>query len=173
MTHDRPTDDTAPCVGCGMCCDGTLYWLAKVTPGEEEHIVAHGLILNTENPNTTYFNLPCHHESCGQCTIYQDRFDICRSFRCQLLRNYQANDLTLDEATEKVRTAKSLLSAVVADDQSSKSARLRRAQRDELSDFAAVPDPETRAARAGRMLRIIALDTYLDRWFRNPRAPDA
>jgi hypothetical protein len=141
--RDIVVGDTAPCVGCGMCCNGTLYWMAKVTPGEEERISAHGLEL-TEEKGTTYFRLPCHHEQCGRCTIYETRFDICRSFRCQLLRNYQAGEVGLGEARRRIRAS-----------------------------LAEAPDGETveeKAARALKLLNIIALDTCLERWFRNPKA---
>jgi hypothetical protein len=167
--RDIVVGDTAPCVGCGMCCNGTLYWMAKVTPGEEERISAHGLEL-TEEKGTTYFRLPCHHEQCGRCTIYETRFDICRSFRCQLLRNYQAGEVGLGEARRRVETALKLVEAVRADDPAAVNAFNRRAIRASLAE---APDGETveeKAARALKLLNIIALDTCLERWFRNPKA---
>ena len=169
---DIEVGDTAPCVGCGMCCNGTLYWMAKVTPGEEDRIQAHGLEL-TEKKGTTYFRLPCHREKCGRCTIYETRFDICRSFRCQLLRNYQAGEVELGEARRRVETALKLVEAVKADDPAAANDFQRRAIRARLAE---APDGETaeaRAERARRLLNIVALDTCLERWFRNPKAqPD-
>lgn len=160
--------DTAPCIGCGMCCNGTLYWMAKVTPGEEERIQAHGLEL-TEDKGKTYFRLPCHHEQCGRCTIYETRFDICRSFRCQLLRNYQAGEVSLSEARDRVETALKLVEKVKADDPDAANAFRRGEIRARL---AVVPDgesPEEKADRTRRLLNIVALDTCLERWFRNPK----
>ena len=159
--------DTAPCVGCGLCCNGTLYWMAKVTPGEEQRIQGYGLEL-MEEKGTTYFRLPCHHERCGRCTIYEDRFDICRSFRCRLLRNYQAGEIDLAEARQQVETALALVEKVRADDPAATNAYRRRDIRAQLAE--ASPEPGTeKAARARMLLNIVALDTCLERWFRNPK----
>ena len=165
---DIEVGDTAPCIGCGMCCNGTLYWMAKVTPGEEERIQSYGLEL-TEEKGRTYFQLPCQHERCGSCTIYQDRFDICRSFRCQLLRRYQAGDVPLEEARRRVETALKLVEAVRADDPSATNAFRRREIRAHLADVPPQETPAEKSDRARRLLNIVALDTCLERWFRNPR----
>jgi Fe-S-cluster containining protein len=164
--------DTAPCIGCGMCCNGTLYWLAKVTPGEEEIIQAHGLEL-TEAKEITYFKLPCHHEQCGSCTIYETRFDICRSFRCRLLRGYQAGEIDLGEARSRVETALALVETVRADDPAAAMAFHRK---DIRANLAEAPDAETeqeRTVRARKLLNIVALDSCLERWFRNPKETPA
>jgi hypothetical protein len=173
MTDNPAIDvsDTAPCVGCGMCCNGTLYWMAKVTPGEEPRIQAHGLTL-MEDKGTTYFKLPCHHEKCGACTIYETRYDICRSFRCQLLRQYPAGEVDLAEARSRVETALQLVEKVRADDPDAQSAFSRRIIRARLAERDADANPALRSNRARRLLNIIALDTFLERWFRNPKSRD-
>jgi uncharacterized protein len=166
---DPVVGDTSPCVGCGMCCNGTIYWIAKVTPGEERRIEGYGLQL-TQEKDTTYFRLPCHHEKCGRCTIYEERFDICRSFRCKLLRNYQSGEVDLGEAHRRVETALKLVELVTSDEPAAGSAFARREIR---AGLAVAPDGETvseRGERARRLLNIVALDTYLERWFRNPKA---
>jgi len=160
--------DTAPCVGCGMCCNGTIYWMAKVTPGEERRIEDHGLEL-MEEKGTTYFRLPCHHEQCGRCTIYESRFDICRSFRCQLLRKYQAGEVDLPEARRRVETALALVETVRGDDPVATNAFRRRDIRERLADASPGETRPERAERARKLLNIVALDTCLERWFRNPK----
>lgn len=160
--------DTAPCVGCGMCCNGTLYWMAKVTPGEEARIVGEGLEL-TEDKGTTYFKLPCHHEQCGRCTIYENRFDICRSFRCRLLRAYQAGEIDLTEARSRVETALKLVETVKAGDPGAANAFNRRTIRAGLAEAPEGESDEAKTARARRLIDIVALDTCLERWFRNPK----
>jgi hypothetical protein len=169
----RPLDDTAPCVGCGLCCNGTLYARAKVTPGEEPVLLEHGLTLTTE-ADRTYFQLPCHHESCGRCTIYEHRFDICRSFRCALLRRYQAGEIELAEARATVETALELLAAVNADDPASGKFVERFSRRRELAEKLPNLDLGERAAASRRLLNMVALDTFLERWFRNKKVqPDS
>jgi hypothetical protein len=160
--------DTAPCVGCGMCCNGTIYWMAKVTPGEEPGIEAQGLEL-MEEQGTTYFRLPCHHEECGRCTIYADRFDICRSFRCHLLRDYQGGLVDLAEARRRVETALQLVDAVKSDDPAAANAFNRREIRESLARPVPGETEAARSERARRLLNIIALDTCLERWFRNQK----
>jgi len=164
--------DTAPCVGCGMCCNGTLYWMAKVTPGEEARIMGEGLEL-TEDKGATYFKLPCHHEQCGQCTIYETRFDICRSFRCRLLRAYQAGEVDLVEARNRVEIALKLVQAVKANDPDAANAFNRRAIRAGLAEAPDGEGDEAKAIRARKLLDIVALDTCLERWFRNPKPAPA
>ena len=106
-------------------------------------------------------------ESCGSCTIYENRFEICRSFRCALLKRYQAGEVSLDDAFAKVETAKQLLEAVVGEDPEAARADGRRRMRSELADLNSVPDEQARLKVARRLLNMIALDAYLDKWFRN------
>jgi Putative zinc- or iron-chelating domain len=168
----RPLDDTAPCVGCGLCCNGTLYFRAKVTPGEEPLLLDHGLTL-TADEDRTYFALPCHHESCGRCTIYEERFDICRSFRCALLRRYQADEVDLATARAMVGKALELLAAVKGGDPAAGLVGERGRIRSELAERLPTLSGEERGKTSRRLLNIIALDTFLDRWFRNKKAQAA
>src|SRR5689334_12030404 len=93
--------DTSPCVGCGLCCDGTLYNVAKVAPGEEALLQSLGLTL-TASADRTSFTLPCRFHESGRCTIYEDRWTVCRTFRCALLRKYQAGEVGIEEARAMV-----------------------------------------------------------------------
>lgn len=160
---ERPLDDTAPCIGCGLCCNGTLYLRAKVTPGEEPRLLEHGLEL-TGDAEKPYFFLPCKYESCGRCTIYEKRFDICRSFRCALLRSYQAGEIDADAARAKVERAHELVAAVTVSDPSAQLYKVRIAVREELARDVESGTADKSAAQ--RLLNIVALDTFLDRWFR-------
>jgi len=173
MVSQDPVEvgDTTPCVGCGMCCNGTLYWMARVTPGEEQRILDHGLQL-LEQSKGTYFKLPCHHEKCGKCTIYETRFDICRSFRCRLLKSYQAGETTLEQANHHVKTALELLGAVVSDDPAAATYFERGPIRARLAEATSDETAEEKALRLRRLLNIIAFDDYLERWFRNPKPVD-
>jgi hypothetical protein len=168
----RPRDDTAPCIGCGLCCDGTIFNKAIVTPGEETRLLAHGMELATKD-DQTFFKLPCHYASCGQCTNYQDRFDICRSFRCELLKRYQAGDIDLVEARATVEKALEMVSVVKADDERAALYRERRALRGQLAERMRSGSTEERRGLARRLLNLVALDEFLDRRFRRKKkAPD-
>jgi Fe-S-cluster-containing dehydrogenase component len=165
-TSALPLEDTRPCIGCGMCCDGTLYGLAKVAPGEDARMRDTGLDI-TSVGDRSYFRQPCPMHSCGSCTIYQNRFEICRSFRCALLKRYHAGNVSLEEAREKVRTAKQLLESVVAQDLDAAHADGRRRMRTALADWKSVAGEQAQLKAARRVLDMVALDAFLDRWFRN------
>ena len=164
--QDSGHQDSGPCVGCGLCCTGTLHVRAVVTPGEESRLLEYGLELVTHKERT-HFRLPCRYQSCGQCTIYEDRFDICRSFRCGLLRRYQAGEIDIAEAREKVERALDLIAEVEADHPGTALYVERDRVRQQLADQLRGLDPTERGPVARSLLRLVALETYLERWFRD------
>ena len=166
---ERPTQPL--CVGCGMCCDGTLYARARVSPGEEPRIAAAGLEL-IEEPDKTFFRLPCQYFGCGQCTIYEDRFDICRSFTCALYRREAANELTPESARSIVDKALELRGKVTSVFPEARVYGNRQALRARLAEQLSGEIGAQRQATAQSLLDIIALDQFLERWFRNPRKAD-
>jgi hypothetical protein len=154
-----------------MCCDGTLYVRAKIAPGEEPTIVAHGLECLTWE-DKRYFALPCKYESCGRCTNYETRFDVCRTFECALLRSHQAGDVDLGDARQTVAHALELRRRVTDKDPGARTVSARRELRERLAEEVAKGSPADRGATAERLLNIIALDTFLERWFRNKKGED-
>lgn len=168
VTDDIVNRDTAPCVGCGLCCTGVLYSRAQVQPGEEQVISAAGLKL-MEGEDKNYFQLPCHHESGGRCTIYENRFTICRTFRCALLRAYQAGKIGREEAQATVQTACQLVDDVVTSDPAAKLFIIRTELRRGLAADIPKASREEQAAIGRRLLAMTALDAFLERWFRNQK----
>jgi len=161
----------SPCVGCALCCNGTLYGRAKVAPGEEGRILEHGLKL-TSFEDKPYFRLPCKYESCGQCTIYETRFEICRSFRCALLRSFDAGEITIEEARTKVAIALDLRAKIASADPEAvrfpERQELRQRLKAELAEGTAIDREKT----AERLLNMAALDAFLEKWFRNKKLQD-
>jgi len=153
-----------------MCCNGTLYGRAKVASGEEGRIVDEGLELVTAE-DKNYFRLPCRFESCGRCTIYETRYEVCRSFQCALLRRVEAGEVDLASAASTVAKAQELVRAVVASDPDAATNRGRAEVRAKLAEELEQLPEEDRRPTAQRLLNIIALDTYLERWFRNKKPP--
>jgi hypothetical protein len=154
-----------------MCCDGTLYVRARIAPGEEPRIIEHGLE-RLESEGKSYFALPCAYESCGRCTIYETRFEVCGSFRCALLRRHEAGDIGLDEARDTVARALELRRRVRDADPGAGAFRVRRELRERLAQELAEGNAADRGATAERLLNIISLDTFLERWFRNKKDED-
>ena len=106
--NEAPEKEQEICVGCGFCCDGTLFGHAVLKPGErgllpekiEESAYSEG--------EKDYFRLPCGYFS-EKCTIYdRERADVCGSYRCQLLRDFAGNKITLEEAMDVIKEARSM-----------------------------------------------------------------
>jgi hypothetical protein len=152
-----------PCVGCGLCCDGTVFEKAKVRPGDEAGLKKHGMSVVTEN-GTPFFLLPCRHHECGRCTIYAERFSTCHNFKCALLTSFEAGEITLEDAQQKVAKALRLRSEIAADDPGAAVWTQRQRSKAELASSRANPR---------LLLTMIALDRYLDTWFRKRRKTDA
>lgn len=155
-----PESDTAPCVGCGLCCDGTIYPAARAQPEERERLTQAGLVYFVHG-GKSWFEHPCRFSKKGRCTIYhQERFAVCSRFRCKLLRAYQSGEIDREQAREKVRHALELRTAVT--ERAPGAARWR--PRQELRQ-----DLESNGRDPALLLRIIALDYYMDKWFRKPK----
>jgi uncharacterized protein len=89
---------TSICVGCGMCCDGTMY--GTVTVGEDDQrpaLAAAGPVITTKE-GASSFLLPCPVFRAGCCSIYGDRPAVCRGYRCLLLRRHDAGDISRGDA---------------------------------------------------------------------------
>ena len=152
--------DTAPCVGCGLCCDGTIYPAARAQPEERERLTDAGLVFFVQG-GKSWFEHPCRFSKKGSCTIYdQERFAVCSRFRCKLLRAYESGEVDLEQARTKVRHALKLRKAVKERAPGSGKWRPRQEMRQELESTRRDP---------ALLLRIIALDYYLDKWFRKPK----
>jgi hypothetical protein len=145
-----------------------LYDRAKVAPGEEATLTALGLALESA-ADRTYFRQPCRFQSGGSCTNYEQRWTVCRTFRCALLRRFEAGELSLADARATVATAHELVATVKAADPSAVLVGERRKLRRELADRLQSGGQQPGSA-ARRLLDIIALDTFLERWFRNRKA---
>ncbi|PIE08004.1 MAG: hypothetical protein CSA74_04035 [Rhodobacterales bacterium] len=70
-----PDAAEALCLGCGLCCDGSLFWAVELAPGDE---------LPTEPPGGR-LPQPCPYYGIAGCTIYAARPAQCRAFRCRVL----------------------------------------------------------------------------------------
>ena len=158
-------DGSALCADCGLCCDGTLFDHAKAEPEEFARLAAAGME-TYEVEGKPRFRLPCPRLSGSRCTIYQERFTICRSFRCALLRDYQAGAVTLEEARQAVASAKALQAKVTARAPHATSPIPRRALTRQTAGWSAVSEPAKRLEEARLHLDLVALERFLDTRFR-------
>lgn len=94
------------CLECGLCCNGLLFRDLPIT--EEELIPLVELNPNTEKRGSNrYLSLPCvAWESKEGCTIYNDRPNVCRAFKCKVLVKYENEEITYEQAMEKINFIK-------------------------------------------------------------------
>jgi uncharacterized protein len=155
-------DGSSLCVACGLCCNGALFAHAKAVDAELRLLAEAGLETFERNGRHR-FRLPCRHHCDGSgCGIYAQRFEICRSFSCSLLSKVETGEIPLDEAAATVRQARTMLAGL-----GDPSALERKAERQQVSGYAAVEDEGERGAKARRYLELVALEMFLDKHFRN------
>src|SRR5450759_3445589 len=99
------------CIGCGLCCDGTLHATATVRADDETKVTAAGLEI-VDDGQRRFFRQPCPRFSCGTCSIYAARPEVCRRYRCALLENLEAGQTSKSVAIEKISMAKELIGVV-------------------------------------------------------------
>ena len=108
-----PAAEQRICVGCGFCCDGTLFVNAGLNPGERGGLPEKIEQASFSEGGKDYFRLPCNYFS-GKCTIYdRKRADVCSSYRCQLLKDFAAGKVAMDEALSTVRDAFELRNEII------------------------------------------------------------
>lgn len=103
------------CLVCGFCCDGTLFAHASLEPREREHLPERMRENCFTRDDQEYFYLPCPYFS-GLCMIYQGhKARVCSTYRCQLLKNYEVKEITIQEAREIVNHAVDMRNRLMED----------------------------------------------------------
>ena len=101
-------EEQAVCIGCGLCCDGTLFAYAVLNPGERGNLPEKLEEQSYTEDGKDYFSLPCQYFE-GKCMIYNlKRADVCSSYRCRLLKDLAAAKITTDDAHGLVYGAKEM-----------------------------------------------------------------
>jgi len=58
----------------------------------------------SEKKGKFFFVLPCPHHRRNFCTIYEDRFNVCRRYECALLEKWSCGEVSWDSALETIET---------------------------------------------------------------------
>jgi uncharacterized protein len=148
------------CVGCGMCCDGTLYSSVGMddTP-DLQPLVELGarFVHDAKEVGGRSLVEPCPAFCDGCCSIYEVRPTACRAYSCTLLHRYEQGHVTYAEAEELIRQT-----TAVRDRVRPAAERLARPTRPEpmaavVSDafdvIKASPDPEAAMAEHADLIR--------------------
>ena len=95
------------CTSCGLCCDGTLFTSVALGPQEQRarDSLARFSASFTDRGESETFCQPCVALEIRKCRIYETRPEKCRSFRCDLLKDFQNGVVRLDDALDAVETA--------------------------------------------------------------------
>ena len=168
MTDAAVANASDICVGCGLCCNGVLYRRARAELHEHEQLSEAGHTLE-DLDEKSYFVLPCQYESCGRCTIYESRYTVCRTFRCALLRQVESGEIPAADARQVVDKTLALIEQVKVNDPEAHLYLDRLRIRRSLTDEIRVQSGEERNRTGRRLLAMAALDSFLDRWFRNKK----
>ena len=153
------------CVGCALCCDGTLFDHGKLEDDEVNGPFG-AQAKRKQIKSAPFFLQPCVFQGNGQCNIYEHRFGVCRAFKCALLRRVEAGEMSLDAARSTVAEALDLRAAVVAEDPRAGTNSIRQRLRKRLALQLADDTADDREAVARRVLRLTLLDAFLEKWFR-------
>ena len=164
MSGVSPTSEESICIGCGLCCDGTLHAKTTVRPDDEPSVTEAGLEIG-EEAGKRFFRQPCPHFSCGSCLIYEKRPGVCRTYRCALLKDLEAGRVTRTDALEKIATAKDLLSTVRNAAPGAVTPRDRSAHMRRLKAELRQADVQARQRLSKLVLDVGVLEHFLNRWF--------
>ena len=93
--------ETELCVGCGMCCDGTIFTRADVVDDElvDSPVAVHLITVS----GARQLPQPCSLlGSDASCTEYEHRPQTCRTYRCDLLVAVADGQKSMDSAKDVV-----------------------------------------------------------------------
>jgi hypothetical protein len=165
----KQEDEVSICVGCGLCCNGTYLAKGNIeSAGEAKPLTWYKAEFFTENERT-YFRIPCPHFSGQCCSIYEDRFAVCRSYRCGVLTKLDDGEIRRDEAEHVLAEARRLIAKVAEGDPGATKFAGRRLTRRKLARALKKAEGAERTNIARRLLNIITLDSHIERWFLLPK----
>ncbi len=98
------------CLSCGLCCDGTLFDLVKLEPGDDaQKLRALGLPIKVSRGQTPIarFPQPCS-ALCEDrtCRLYANRPQQCRTFECRVFKDAHTGRIPFPAALRLVSRAR-------------------------------------------------------------------
>ena len=103
------------CLKCGLCCDGTFLSGVPLKPDDEiAPLKAVGINIVSDN-DLTVFKLPCAALKNCACTVYANRPQRCQTYKCELLKRFERDEISQQSAVEiidKVKSLKNQMSAL-------------------------------------------------------------
>ena len=103
-------DAVSVCIGCGLCCDGTV--VSHLAVADESDLGAPLLALGVEvivAADPPVFELPCPAVAGGVCTVHDlHRPRACAQFECSVSRDVLDGRMSTDEARAVIAEAVAL-----------------------------------------------------------------
>lgn len=100
------------CTACGMCCDGTMFQIVRMQPGDKPAELGRlGLKIRCHE-GEFHMEQPCAALQELRCTIYDKRPARCRLFNCQQLQRLGAGTISEDEAAAVIAETRGLVRQV-------------------------------------------------------------
>jgi Fe-S-cluster containining protein len=94
------------CIGCGLCCDGSLFADAELAGRETTALEVLGLeVEDADHGEPAVLLQPCAAFKRKRCSIYPHRPNCCRTFECRLLKQAESGAISVDRAKEIIANA--------------------------------------------------------------------
>jgi Fe-S-cluster containining protein len=161
------------CAACGMCCDGTMFQIVRMQPGDKPAVLSRlGLKIRCRD-GAYSMEQPCSALRENGCTIYAQRPVRCRLFNCQQLQRLETSATTEPEAMAMILQTRTLVEQVrnlisqcgLREDGQ---ALFERFERVASTPVNAALEPELAAARENLDAAMRRLKLQLNREFRLP-----
>jgi hypothetical protein len=103
------------CLACGLCCDGTIFSSVPLKPSDDiTPLKTVGIDIVSDSDANRLFTLPCAaHKNCT-CTVYANRPQLCRTYKCKLLKRFERNEIPHEAALRIINKIVSLKNEVSA-----------------------------------------------------------
>lgn len=112
IPEEFPAAATRLCAACGMCCDGTMFQIVRMQPGEvPAELGKLGLKIRCRD-GEYYMEQPCSALREKRCTVYEQRPVRCRLFNCQQLGRVERGETTESEAMAMIIETRALVERV-------------------------------------------------------------
>ncbi|OYW30822.1 MAG: hypothetical protein B7Z47_02950 [Chthoniobacter sp. 12-60-6] len=113
-TEDSAAVASRLCAACGMCCDGTMFQIVRMQPGEvPAELGKLGLKIRCRD-GEYFMEQPCSALRENSCTVYERRPVRCRLFNCQQLGRVEKGETTEHEAMAMIVETRALVERVRA-----------------------------------------------------------
>lgn len=165
---EQPNASQVLCIGCGVCCDGTLHDDTELAPEDERAAVEQDFSLFSKDDRLA-FRQPCPKFSQGKCRIYSERPHVCRAYRCKLLKDVENGRVDVALARERVETAKALASAIRIFSGEAVTPQSRKALWERLTDLSKNEGHAPKDSLTRAMLDLASLQFLLDAHFKNEK----